>query len=80
MFPTSAFRETLGQAVRIFRQQDIRFHLTGGVASVFYGEPRLTPDIGIVIRPEAVGFRWRVALANDRGGVWSGRRDSGPGR
>ena len=74
MFPTSAFRETLGQAVRIFRQQDIRFHLTGGVASVFYGEPRLT------IRPEAVGFRWRVALANDRGGVLSGRRDSGPGR
>jgi hypothetical protein len=49
MFPTSAFRETLGKAVRIFRQHDIRFHLTGGVASVFYGEPRLTQDIDIVI-------------------------------
>ena len=27
----------------------IRFHLTGGIASVAYGEPRLTQDIDLVV-------------------------------
>lgn len=49
MFPIDAFRATLDKAVRIFHQNGIRFHLTGGIASVYYGEPRLTQDIDIVI-------------------------------
>lgn len=49
MFPTDVFRHTLDKGVRILQQNGIRFHLTGGIASVYYGEPRLTQDIAIVI-------------------------------
>ncbi len=49
MFPIDAFRATLGKATHIFGKLGIRFHLTGGIASVYYGEPRLTQDIDIVI-------------------------------
>ncbi len=42
MFPIEAFQRTLGKATGIFRQLGIRFHLTGGVAAVYYAEPRLT--------------------------------------
>jgi hypothetical protein len=48
MFPVEAFQSTLGKAGDIFRQLAIRFHLTGGVRSVLYGEPRMTQDIDIV--------------------------------
>ncbi len=34
MFPVDAFRATLDKAVRIFRGLGIRFHLTGGIASI----------------------------------------------
>lgn len=49
MFPVESFHATLKKAVRIFRRLGIRFHLTGGIASIYYGEPRLTQDIDIVI-------------------------------
>ena len=49
MFPIDAFQRTLGKATSIFRQLGIRFHLTGGVAAVYYAEPRLTQDIDIVV-------------------------------
>jgi hypothetical protein len=49
MFPVEAFHATLDKAVRILRRLGIRFHLTGGIASIYYGEPRLTQDIDIVI-------------------------------
>ena len=49
MFPVEAFHATLIKAVHIFRRLGIRFHLTGGIASIYYGEPRLTQDIDIVI-------------------------------
>ena len=49
MFPIEAFHATLEKAVCIFRHLGIRFHLTGGIASIYYGEPRLTQDIDIVI-------------------------------
>ena len=48
MFPIEAFQSTLGKAAEIFRQLAIRFHLTGDVTSVLYGEPRMTQDIDIV--------------------------------
>ena len=49
MFPVDAFRATLKKAVAILREHSIRFHLTGGITSVFYGEPRMTQDIDIVV-------------------------------
>lgn len=54
MFPVEAFQSTLGKAVAIFSQLGIRFHLTGGVTSVLYGEPRMTQDIDIVVENDAL--------------------------
>jgi hypothetical protein len=48
MFPVEAFQSTLGKAADIFRQLAVRFHLTGGISTVLYGEPRMTQDIDIV--------------------------------
>lgn len=48
MFPVEAFQSTLEKVTDIFGQLAIRFHLTGGVTSVLYGEPRMTQDIDIV--------------------------------
>jgi hypothetical protein len=49
MFPVDAFRNTLHKAVEILERHAIRFHLTGGLTSVLYGEPRLTQDIDLVV-------------------------------
>ncbi|MEM6329824.1 MAG: nucleotidyl transferase AbiEii/AbiGii toxin family protein [Planctomycetota bacterium] len=37
----------------ILKRHGIRFHLTGGVASVAYGEPRMTQDVDLVIDNQA---------------------------
>lgn len=49
MFPLESFQSTLRKVVRIFDTCDIGFHLTGGVTSIAYGEPRMTQDVDIVI-------------------------------
>ncbi len=49
MFPVEAFQETLGKAVALFEKHAIRFHLTGGITNIAYGEPRMTQDVDIVI-------------------------------
>ena len=54
MFPVEAFRSTVAKIVEIFKKHSIPFHLTGGVTSTAYGEPRMTQDIDIVIGNEAV--------------------------
>ena len=54
MFPVEAFQNTIGKAAAIFRQLGIRFHLTGGLTSVLYGEPRMTQDIDIVVDNRAL--------------------------
>lgn len=54
----------------------IRFHLTGGIASVAYGEPRLTQDIDLVVdhaRLAAVETEWIAALG-ESGFVFDERR------
>lgn len=56
MFPVDAFRDTLLKAVALFREQGIAFHLTGGVTSVYYGEPRMTQSIDVVIDNEAAAL------------------------
>jgi hypothetical protein len=54
MFPIETFRTTLEKITKIFQTFQIRFHLTGGVTSIAYSEPRMTQDLDIVIDHEAV--------------------------
>ena len=54
MFPIEAFRTTLEKIIGILQAYQIRFHLTGGVTSIVYGEPRMTQDLDIVIDNEAL--------------------------
>lgn len=54
MFPVDTFRTTLAKIFAIFRMYNIKFHLTGGITSIAYGEPRLTQDIDIVVDNEAL--------------------------
>lgn len=49
MYPAETFRQSLVRLLGILSRHDIRFHLTGGIASVAYGEPRMTQDIDIVV-------------------------------
>ena len=54
MFPIESFRKTLSKFVEILQKHEVPFHLTGGLTSVAYGEPRFTQDIDIVIQNKAV--------------------------
>lgn len=54
MFPTEIFRGTLSRLIAILDRQEVRFHLTGGIVSVAYGEPRMTQDIDIVVDNSAI--------------------------
>lgn len=49
MFPVDVFRLTVEKLVHILQPLEVRFHLTGGVTSAAYGEPRMTQDIDIVV-------------------------------
>lgn len=49
MYPPDVFRGTLVRLLGILGQLGVRCHLTGGVASVAYGEPRMTQDIDLVV-------------------------------
>jgi hypothetical protein len=51
MFPAETFRNTLGTLAAILTGRGIRFHLTGGVTSIAYGEPRMTPAVDMVVDP-----------------------------
>lgn len=64
MFPIEAFKETVAKAVAVFEQHAIRFHLTGGITSVVYGEPRMTQDIDIVIENQAVASKLEAFLVS----------------
>lgn len=54
MFPIDALRSTLEKIVSIFAECQIPFHLTGGITTVAYGEPRMTQDVDIVVSNEAI--------------------------
>ncbi len=45
MFPAEGFQPTLSKLVAVLDRFQIRFHLTGGITSVAYGEPRMTQDL-----------------------------------
>jgi hypothetical protein len=42
--------ETIDRITRILGSLGLRFHFTGGVAASYYGEPRLTQDLDLVIQ------------------------------
>jgi hypothetical protein len=54
MFPIETFRTTLEKIIKILQALQVKFHLTGGVTSIAYSEPRMTQDVDIVIDNDAV--------------------------
>lgn len=46
-------QELLSRLVELFARAGIPFMVTGSIASVYFGEPRSTQDIDIVIDPTA---------------------------
>jgi hypothetical protein len=56
----------LTKLVEVLDRFGVRFHLTGGITSVVYGEPRMTQDIDIVLdrdRVAGVAGRFLAALS-----------------
>jgi hypothetical protein len=51
MFRPDAFFPVLRRAADLLEQHEIRYYLTGGLVSIFYGEPRLTQDADLVVDP-----------------------------
>jgi len=54
VLPAEGFLPTLTKLVDVLEQFSIRFHLTGGITAVAYGEPRMTQDVDLVLDPERV--------------------------
>jgi hypothetical protein len=67
MFPIESFRETTQRLAAVLQSLKIRFHLTGGVVSVAWGEPRFTQDIDVVLDREALAQHLEEFLAGLRG-------------
>ena len=45
--------ETMERISMLLQGLGLRFHFTGGIASAYYGDPRLTQDLDLVIQLEA---------------------------
>jgi hypothetical protein len=61
------FPETVARVLAILSELGLKFHVTGGVVSAYYGDPRFTQDLDIVIqliagRPETKALLDRLAL------------------
>ena len=54
MFHAESFRHTIEKFVDILAQNQIPFHLTGGITSAAYGEPRMTQDVDLVVDPRGI--------------------------
>jgi len=54
MYPADIFRHTVSRFVAILHRHGVRFHLTGGITSIAYGEPRMTQDVDVVVENEAL--------------------------
>ena len=52
MFPPEVFRDTLLRLAAVLDRLAVRFHLTGGITTLAYGEPRMTQDFDVVIDPK----------------------------
>lgn len=69
MFPADIFQDTLTRLLAVLSRLAVRFHLTGGITSVAYGEPRMTQDIDIVVDNAALvrGLDDFLATATEAG-------------
>lgn len=54
MLAAEGFQPTLSKLVDVLERLHIRYHLTGGITSVVYGEPRMTQDLDLVLDPDRV--------------------------
>lgn len=63
MFPAEIFRDTLSRLIGILVACAVRYHLTGGITSVAYGEPRMTQDIDVVVENAALSRTLDVFIA-----------------
>jgi hypothetical protein len=66
------FQPTLSKLVDVLERLRIRYHLTGGITSVAYGEPRMTQDLDLVLDPDrarAVRDEFLSALSS-AGLIW----------
>ena len=54
MFPTEGFQPSLSKLTAVLDRLGIKYHLTGGIASIAYGEPRMTQDVDLVLDPDRV--------------------------
>ena len=54
MYPPDVFRQTVSRLVDILQRHGVRFHLTGGITSIAYGEPRMTQDVDVVVENVAI--------------------------
>jgi hypothetical protein len=52
--PIEIFQSTLLKLVEVLERFRIRYHLTGGITAVAYGEPRMTQDLDLVLAWRAV--------------------------
>ena len=44
------FREFVKKVIRILEKSNIDYVIVGGIAAIYYGEPRATQDIDVIIR------------------------------
>lgn len=64
MFPAEVFAKSVRKVVGVIDRLEIRYHLTGGITSILYGEPRFTQDVDIVIDPIAARIRQKELLSD----------------
>jgi hypothetical protein len=57
------FRSTMLRLDRLLERIGIRYHLTGGMASIAYGDPRTTQDLDVVVDQAAIEPRFEEFVA-----------------
>jgi hypothetical protein len=73
------FPETTQRMLAILSELGVKFHVTGGVVSSYYGDPRFTRDLDVVIRliagqPETDAFLDRLGVGYFFDRHWLSRR------
>jgi len=66
MFPFEVFEATLTKAIDVLERHAIGFHLTGGIAGIAHGEPRMTQDVDIVVSNKAIAASLAAFCASMR--------------
>ena len=63
MYPIDEFQDSLRRIVGVLNRLSVRYHLTGGAATIAYSEPRLTQDIDLVLDRQQLGQRVEEFIA-----------------